>query len=137
MSCVTTGTTELVSKSTNGEQASIDSFYPSISADGRYIAFHSIASTLDPNAPAGNNVFVHDMQLGKTERIAIDQFDGVAYGYPSSPAISLSGRYVALRASIDQCHEWGKCLPDRVSSNSSSDSITQDDNKSLTSPSSE
>ena len=61
---------------------------PSISADGRYIAFHSEASNLvsgDTNGMA--DVFVYDQETGHVERISAL---GGRY-----PAISADGRYVA------------------------------------------
>jgi Tol biopolymer transport system component len=41
-----TGTTDRVSVSTNGDQGNSNSFYPFISASGRYVAFQSFASNL-------------------------------------------------------------------------------------------
>jgi Tol biopolymer transport system component len=41
-----TGKTELVSINSNGDQGSSGSVYPSISADGRYLAFTSNANNL-------------------------------------------------------------------------------------------
>ena len=39
-----TGTTERVSVDSGGAQGNGDSYYPSISADGRYVAFESRAT---------------------------------------------------------------------------------------------
>ncbi len=55
------GATERVSVATGGGQANGDSFTPAISADGRYVAFHSLASNLvagDTNDTS--DVFVRD-----------------------------------------------------------------------------
>ena len=41
-----TGTTERVSVATGGSQATGGSFTPAISADGRFVAFHSDATNL-------------------------------------------------------------------------------------------
>jgi Tol biopolymer transport system component len=41
-----TGTTERVSLASDGSQGNNDSSFPSISADGRYVAFESWASNL-------------------------------------------------------------------------------------------
>lgn len=71
--------TTLVSLNSTGNSLS-----PSISADGRFVAFFSDAP-LDPSEPAGG-VFVHDRQSGGTTRVA----EG------SSPSISADGRFVAF-----------------------------------------
>src|SRR5262249_43065840 len=69
------GTTERVSVSAAGDQAqgSRGSFSPSISSDGRFVAFVSDATNLvagdTNNAP---DVFVHDRQTGATELISVN-----------------------------------------------------------------
>jgi Tol biopolymer transport system component len=91
------GTTERASIRSDGLQGNGDSTYPSISTDGRYVAFQSLASNLvlgDTNA--GSDVFVHDRQSGATERVSVDssrtQGDGPSFG----PWISADGRYIAF-----------------------------------------
>jgi len=71
----------------------------SISNDGRYVAFVSLAYTL---VPGDTNwcldVFVRDRQTGTTERVSVasdgSEGDGVSLG----PAISADGRYVAFES---------------------------------------
>ena len=41
-----TGKTKMLSLSTSGEQGDLDSYNPSISADGRFVAFHSTGTNL-------------------------------------------------------------------------------------------
>jgi hypothetical protein len=69
-----TGATERVSVDSAGEQATgaIGSSHPSISADGRFVAFHSSATNL-VNGDTNNqiDVFVHDRQTGATERVNV------------------------------------------------------------------
>ena len=67
---------------------------PSISADGRYLAFDSFASNLTPNAEDGG-VFVRDTRAGTTEAVSI-RADGTVDDFADSPAISGDGRYVAF-----------------------------------------
>jgi Tol biopolymer transport system component len=64
---------ERVSIATGGTQANDYSYYPSISADGRYVAFQSGADDLVPGDTNGGvaDVFVHDRQTGTTERVSI------------------------------------------------------------------
>jgi Tol biopolymer transport system component len=61
------GTTALVSVSTNGvDPGNGDSFLPIISADGRYVLFHSGASNLAAGSVSGENLFFRDLQAGTT-----------------------------------------------------------------------
>jgi len=46
-----TGTTKMVTRGINGEEGNADSFFPSISADGKIVAFESYSTNLTP----GNN----------------------------------------------------------------------------------
>ena len=67
-----TGTTSRVSVPTRGRQANDASGVPSISADGRYVAFSSSASNLvggDTNEEA--DAFVHDRRSGRTSRVSV------------------------------------------------------------------
>ena len=59
-----TGQTARVSVDSDGNQADNDSYYPSLSADGRFVAFESNASNLvygDTNG--GRDVFIHESSL--------------------------------------------------------------------------
>jgi Tol biopolymer transport system component len=81
-----------------GAAGSGDSSNPSISADGRYVAFESYASNLGP-ADNGTipDVFVRDMRSGRVF-LASRAADGgpVANAPSADPAISDDGRYVAF-----------------------------------------
>ena len=67
-----TGKTERASVSSNGGEANGDSSFPSLSADGRFVAFSSLASNLVQGDTNGvRDVFVHDRQTGKTERLSV------------------------------------------------------------------
>jgi Tol biopolymer transport system component len=92
-----TGTTTLVSVAWDGAQGNTNSYDPAISADGRYVAFSSAATSLVPGDTNGyHDVFVPDLQAGTTTRVSVstagDQADSVAQG----PAISGDGRYIAF-----------------------------------------
>ncbi len=95
-----TGTTERVSVATGGGQATGGSYSPSISADGRFVAFYSLATNLvgsDTNGKA--DVFVHDRQTGTTERVSVATNGAQATGGDSAnPAISADGRFVAFES---------------------------------------
>jgi len=91
-----TGTTVLVSVSATGGDANGFSNRPSISADGRYVAFNSTATNLVANAPAaGTQVYVRDLQTGTTVRVAPTD-GGSADDSSLRPDISADGHYVAF-----------------------------------------
>src|SRR6185295_1250039 len=59
------GTTELVSSNPAGAQSNSSSFFPSISGDGRFVAFQSSATDLVTGDTNGfEDVFVRDRQTG-------------------------------------------------------------------------
>jgi Tol biopolymer transport system component len=91
------GTTERVSVATGGTEGNFDSYYPSISADGRFVAFHSFASNLvlgDTNGAA--DIFVRDRQSGTTERVSVATGGTQGNGHSYIPSISRDGRFVAF-----------------------------------------
>jgi len=96
-----TGATERVSVATGGVQGNHHSLNPSISADGRYVAFWSWATNLvagDTNG--GFDVFVHDRATGITERVSVATGGGQGQGFSQSftHSISADGRYVAFQS---------------------------------------
>lgn len=97
-----TGEVTLISKATNGDQANNYSDSPSISADGRYVAFASPATNLVPgDVLTDYKIFVHDTQTGTTS-IATSNFDGdILGGYPeygNSNYMSADGRYISFHS---------------------------------------
>ncbi len=91
------GTTERVSVATGGAQGSNASFEPSISADGRFVAFSSQASNLVAGDTNGLcDVFVHDRLSGTTERLSVAASGAEANGYSYGGSISGDGRFVAF-----------------------------------------
>ena len=83
------------------------SFAPTISADGRFVAFHSDATNLlgtgtgaDTNGQT--DVFVHDLSTGETVRVSINSLEEEATGGPSSfAAISGDGRFIGFESDAD------------------------------------
>jgi len=78
------GTTELVSRASNGEPADRNSLFPTISDSGRFVAFHSMSSNLMKDedsacpdrlnvlgvtvlpGPCWQQLYVHDRETGET-----------------------------------------------------------------------
>ena len=89
--------TDLVSRSTAGGAANGDAVDPSISEDGRVIAFQSDATNLVPGDTNGvHDIFVRDRAAGVTTRISVSNAGGQGNAISAQPAISGDGRYVAF-----------------------------------------
>ncbi|MEW6741770.1 MAG: calcium-binding protein [Planctomycetota bacterium] len=100
-----TGQTSRVSVDSSGVQGNNESMYPSISADGRYVAFGSSASNLVPGDTNGSaDTFLHDRQTGQTTRVSVDSSGNQGNGDPLDgqfflwPSLSGDGRYVAFHS---------------------------------------
>ncbi len=92
-----TGTTQRVSVDSAGNQAmNWDSDDPSISADGRFVAFHSVASLVANDTNGWTDVFVHDRKTGTTERVSVDSLGNQGHNRSLAGTISADGRYVAF-----------------------------------------
>jgi Tol biopolymer transport system component len=92
-----TGQTTRVSVTSSGEQVLVRSFAPSISADGRYVSFSSIAAFMGPNDTNDvADVFVHDRVSGETNRVSVSSVGGQSNGASTDSWISATGRYVAI-----------------------------------------
>ena len=92
--------THLVSMSTSGEPANDTGFPPpSISADGRYVAFASDATNLDPQSRY-SDVFVRDIVAGTTEIASLNNL-GQPMGNSEAPSISADGTRVAFYSFAD------------------------------------
>ncbi|HEX9342161.1 MAG TPA: hypothetical protein VF995_00915, partial [Actinomycetota bacterium] len=95
------GATMLVSVSATGGEANGFSTRPSVSGDGRYVAFNSSATNLIPNAPAspasggGTQVYVRDLVAGTTVRVA-PTAGGSADDVSLRPDISGDGHYLTF-----------------------------------------
>ncbi len=96
----TTGEVVLVSRAdgANGAAGNGNVFdAPSISADGRFVAFSSSASNLAGTDPNGtNDVFVRDTANGTTTLVSVRPDGNVGNGDSTLPHISADGRFVSF-----------------------------------------
>ncbi len=95
-----TGTTTRVSVDSSGTEGDAASDAPDISADGRYVTFHSLATNLvlgDTNG--AQDVFVHDRDTGVTTRVSVDTAGNEGDAASEDPAISDDGRFVTFASS--------------------------------------
>jgi hypothetical protein len=95
--------TELLSAASDGTQGNADSNTPSMSADGRFVAFSSAATNLVPNAPSGRQIYLRDTCAGvstscspQTTLVSIDESGALAGNDNLLPSVSSSGRFVAF-----------------------------------------
>jgi hypothetical protein len=99
---LTANTTSRVSLTASNGQSTGSSFEPSISSDGRYVAFRSNGSDLVTGDTNGTqDIFVRDRGVGgtgaTTVRVSVNgttQANGTSF----EPAISGNGQYVAFRS---------------------------------------
>jgi len=104
------GQTIRASVASDGSQANEVCDFPSISADGRFVAFLSSASNLVQGSqntcagfsPACFNVFVHDMLTGMTERVNVASDGTLADNFTFDfPSISVHGDSAAFTSFAD------------------------------------
>jgi Tol biopolymer transport system component len=97
--------TTLLSAAADGTAANDECHTPSMSSDGRYVAFSSVATNLVENAPTGKQIYLRDTCAGaadsckpSTTLVSADA-NGALVGTESIlPSVSSSGRYVAFLA---------------------------------------
>jgi Tol biopolymer transport system component len=91
------GTTTRASVSSTGDEADGASRDPSISADGSYVAFSSVATNLvGSDGNAEQDIFVRNRNRGTTRRVSVSSTGEEADGYSGYGSISDDGRYVAF-----------------------------------------
>ncbi|HKW56444.1 MAG TPA: IPT/TIG domain-containing protein [Candidatus Acidoferrum sp.] len=99
--------TILISSALDGNPSDADSHSPSMSADGRYVAFSSAATNLAAEAPGtgGRQIYLRDTCFGagdsctpSTQLISADPQGALAGTESILPAVSASGRFVAFLA---------------------------------------
>lgn len=92
----TTGETSCVSVDSAGIAGTGDSYQPSISANGRYIAFASKNDHLVNEDTGRTDIFIHDQQTGQTARVSVDSAGTAGDGDSYLPTISADGAFVAF-----------------------------------------
>jgi Tol biopolymer transport system component len=114
-----TDTTTLASRASGarGAKGDSDSTKPSLSADGRLVAFESAASNLHPydsNTNRASDVFVRDLQIGTTVLVSRASGPAGVAGNDSSmdPSISADGRVVAFSSDASNLDPDDRDSPD-------------------------
>ncbi len=95
-------TINLVSVSSAGDRGNSLSLYPSISADGRFVAFESKATNLVPgDTNNSSDIFVRDTLANTTTRVSVDSAGNSGNTASLNPSISADGRFVAFDSSAN------------------------------------
>jgi Tol biopolymer transport system component len=93
------GVTQIMSVRNNGTPGLRRSISPSISADGRYVAFASWARLTIDDTDDFTDVYVRDRVEGVTQRVSVSSDETPGDGYSWEPSMSAGGRYVAFESS--------------------------------------
>ncbi len=97
---LSTNTTARVSVSGAGNQGNSNSRSPSISGNGRFVAFASDASNLVPGDTNGaQDIFVRDLSTNTNTRVSVSSTGNQANQDCFTPSISADGRFVAFNSS--------------------------------------
>jgi Tol biopolymer transport system component len=104
---VRAGTTTLVSRAAGGGASNGDAFSPTISADGRYVAFGSSATNLLPEeTDAITDVYVRDLQTATT--LLASRAEGAegpkGNGFSDEPSIAGDGHSVTFVSNATNLH---------------------------------
>ena len=120
--------TSLLSVTGDGSAAAGDSHTPSMSSDGRYIAFSSDATNLTENAPSGRQIYLRDTCIGadascnpSTILVSTDSGGALVGAESILPSISSSGRFVAFLA-VTPSHAPNHSSPETKFSGSATNS---------------
>ncbi|MEG4058806.1 MULTISPECIES: calcium-binding protein [unclassified Microcoleus] len=94
---LSTNTTTLVSASSSGDRGNNDSELPSISANGRFVAFRSFATNLVPGDTNNErDIFVRDLLTNTITLVSVSSNGDRANDSSSRCSISADGRFVAF-----------------------------------------
>lgn len=94
-----TGTTELVSVSSGGQAGNSHSTSPQPSADGRFVAFQSMASNLATGDSNGvYDIFLRDRQLQTTQRLSVSTAGAQGNANSLGPSLSNDATVVAFNS---------------------------------------
>jgi Tol biopolymer transport system component len=91
-----TSETTRMSVASDGTQGAGESLRPSISADGRYVAFQSEVAFDSADTNNARDVYMHDRQSGATTRVSLADTEAEGDGGSFSPSLSADGRYVTF-----------------------------------------
>jgi Tol biopolymer transport system component len=92
-----TGTTTCVSVAAGGVQGNADSDRPAISANGRFVAFQTLAE-LVAGCGGTRQIAVRDLVTGQTSCVSVGPGGAAGNGASSNPSISQDGTVIAIES---------------------------------------
>lgn len=109
-----TGRVLLASRTSGGVPANDFAADPSISTNGRFVAFESQADNLGGD-PDDTHIFIHDLDTRKTRLVSKTSSGEPNTGGPcNDPAVSSSGRFVAFECQDTQLPGQGAATDDQT-----------------------
>lgn len=116
----TSGATILISANLSGLPGNLYSEEPAISADGRYVVFHSLAYDLVADDRGYvSDVFIRDRLTGQTELVSVSSSGEQGNAHSNNGHISRDGRYVVFESTAsnfdpaDTNHNYDVYVHDR------------------------
>ena len=92
------GQTVRASVHNTGAQATTGSACPSASADGRFVAFNSLAALVDGDTNGAGDVFLHDRLTSTTTRVSVGTGGTQGNGNSQCGLVSANGRFVVFES---------------------------------------
>jgi Tol biopolymer transport system component len=89
-----------VSVGPGGVEANAESHFPAVSADGRFVAFSSVATNLfTPDTNGLADIFVRDNERGTTTLVSVSTHTAQSDGASAFPMVGAGGRIVVFTSS--------------------------------------
>ncbi|MGB3511588.1 MAG: DUF4347 domain-containing protein, partial [Microcoleaceae cyanobacterium] len=93
---------ERVSVDSSGNEANGVSSYPTISGNGRFVAFSSVADNLIPgDTNETRDIFIHDRETDVTSLVSVNSAGEPGNGFSYSSSISADGRFIVFGSDAD------------------------------------
>lgn len=89
-------TTTRVSKSSSGTPG--PGMFPTISADGRYVAFESTGDLVADDTNGQNDIYIHDNATLTTSRVSVSSEGAQGNSWSTKASISSNGRFVVFES---------------------------------------
>jgi len=101
-----------VSRGAAGTRADAGSFSPALSADGRYVAFVSMATNLGAtDRNSDSDIYIHDVATGATTLVSATARRETANSGSRRPALSADGRLVVYQSVASNLGSATECPP--------------------------
>jgi Tol biopolymer transport system component len=127
----TSGVTAVASVKSGGVESSDFAADPSISGDGRLVAFDSDGTFAAADGDSNNDVYVRNMATGKTVEASVRSDGSEVSGSSTTPQLSSDGRFVVFRSigrfvQGDHNNDWDLYVHNLVSGRTSRVTVRSD-----------